>query len=76
MKKNLTLELLESGLNLDSFFNISINHSTVRMIGDFNTELLEQITALGFKRAYILYDDTRVDMIEYKKANLQIVLSV
>jgi len=76
MKKNLTLELLESGLNLDSFFNISINHSTVRMIGDFNTELLEQITALGFKRAYILYDDTRFDMIEYKKANLQIVLSV
>jgi|GWRWMinimDraft_6_1066014.scaffolds.fasta_scaffold11953_4 hypothetical protein len=76
MKKDLTLELLESGLNLDSFFNISINHSTVRMIGDFNTELLEQITALGFKRAYILYDDTRVDMIEYKKANLQIVLSV
>jgi hypothetical protein len=76
MKKDLTLELLESGLNLDSFFNISINHSTVRMIGDFNTELLEQITALGFKRAYILYDDTRVDMIEYKKANLQIVLSI
>lgn len=76
MKKNLTLELLESGLNLDSFFNISINHSTVRMIGDFNTELLEQITALGFKRAYILYDDTRVDMIEFKKANLQIVLSI
>lgn len=76
MKKDLTLELLESGLNLDSFFNISINHSTVRMIGDFNTELLEQITALGFKRAYILYDDTRVDMIEYKKANLEIVLSV
>jgi hypothetical protein len=76
MKKDLTLELLESGLNLDSFFNISINHSTVRMLGDFNTELLEQITALGFKRAYILYDDTRVDMIEFKKANLQIVLSV
>jgi len=76
MKKDLTLELLESGLNLDSFFNISINHSTVRMIGDFNTELLEQITALGFKRAYILYDDTCFDMIEYKKANLQIVLSV
>jgi hypothetical protein len=76
MKKDLTLELLESGLNLDSFFNISINHSTVRMIGDFNTELLEQITALGFKRAYILYDDTRVDMIEFKKANLQIVLSI
>jgi len=76
MKKDLTLELLESGLNLDSFFNISINHSTVRMIGDFNTELLEQITALGFKRAYILYDDTRVDMIEFKKANLEIVLSI
>jgi hypothetical protein len=76
MKKDLTLELLESGLNLDSFFNISINHSTVRMLGDFNTELLEQITALGFKRAYILYDDTRVDMIEFKKANLQIVLSI
>lgn len=76
MKKDLTLELLESGLNLDSFFNISINHSTVRMIGDFNTELLEQITALGFNRAYILYDDTRVDMIEYKKNNLQIVLSI
>jgi len=76
MKKQLAIELLESGLNLDSFFNISINHSTVRMIGDFNTELLEQITALGFKRAYILYDDTRVDMIEFKKANLQIVLSI
>jgi len=76
MNKQLAIELLESGLNLDSFFNISIKYSTVRMIGDFNTELLEQITALGFKRAYILYDDNRVDMIEFKKANLQIVLSL
>lgn len=76
MKKELTIELLKSGLNLDSFFNISINHSSVRLIGDFNTEVLEQILSLGFKRDYILYDDTRVDMIEYKKDNIQIVLSI
>lgn len=76
MKKELTIELLKSGLNLDSFFNISINHSSVRLIGDFNTEVLEQILLLGFKRDYILYDDTRVDMIEYKKENIQIVLSI
>ena len=76
MKKLLAIELLESGLNLDSFFNISINHSTVRLIGDFNTEVLEQLLSLGFNRAYILYDDTRVDMIEYKKANIEIVLSI
>lgn len=76
MKNLLAIELLESGLTLDAFFNISINHSTVRLIGDFTTELLESITDLGFKRDYILYDDTRVDMTEYKKGNLEIVLSI
>ena len=75
MKNQLFLELQNANLDLDRFFNISINHSNVRAMADYDTELEQDLLNDNFERFYYLYDDTRTDMIEYKKGNLQIVLS-
>ena len=75
MKNQLFLELQNANLDLDRFFNISINHSNVRCMADYDTELEEDLLNDNFERFYYLYDDTRTDMIEYKKGNIQIVLS-
>ena len=75
MKNQLFLELQNANLDLDRFFNISINHSNVRCMADYDTELEQDLLNDNFERFYYLYDDTRTDMIEYKKGNIQIVLS-
>ena len=75
MKNQLFLELQNANLDLDRFFNISINHSNVRCMADYDTELEQDLLNDNFVRFYGLYDDTRLDMIEYKKGNIQIVLS-
>ena len=75
MKNQLFLELQKANLDLDRFFNISINHSNVRCMADYDTELEQDLLNDNFERFYYLYDDTRTDMIEYKKGNIQIVLS-
>ena len=75
MKNQLFLELQNANLDLDRFFNISINHSNVRCLADYDTELEQYLINDNFERFYYLYDDTRLDMIEYKKGNIQIVLS-
>jgi len=75
MKNKLFLELQKANLDLDKFFNISINHSNVRAMADYDTELEQYLLNDNFVRFYYLYDNTRLDMIEYKKGNLQIVLS-
>jgi len=75
MKNELFLELQDANLDLDRFFNISINHSNVRAMADYDTQLEQDLLNNNFERFYYLYDDTRTDMIEYKKGNLQIVLS-
>ena len=75
MKNELFLELQKANLDLDRFFNISINHSNVRAMADYDTQLEQDLLNDNFVRFYYLYDNTRLDMIEYKKGNLQIVLS-
>jgi hypothetical protein len=75
MKNELFLELQKANLDLDRFFNISINHSNVRAMADYDTQLEQDLLKDNFVRFYCLYDNTRLDMIEYKKGNLQIVLS-
>jgi len=75
MKNKLFLELQKANLDLDRFFNISINHSNVRAMADYDTQLEQDLLNDNFVRFYYLYDNTRLDMIEYKKGNLQIVLS-
>ena len=75
MKNQLFTELQKANLDLDRFFNISINHSNVRCMADYDTELEQDLLNDNFERFYYLYDDTRLDMIEYKKGNIQIVLS-
>ena len=75
MKNELFFELQKANLDLDRFFNISINHTNVRCMADYDTELEQDLLNDNFERFYYLYDDTRTDMIEYQKGNLQIVLS-
>jgi hypothetical protein len=75
MKNELFLELQKANLDLDRFFNISINHSYVRLMADYDTQLEQDLLNDNFERFYYLYDNTRLDMIEYKNGNLQIVLS-
>jgi len=75
MKNKLFLELQKANLDLDRFFNISINHSNVRAMADYDTQLEQDLLNDNFVRFYGLYDKKRLDMIEYKKGNLQIVLS-
>jgi hypothetical protein len=75
MKNELFLELQKANLDLDRFFNISINRSYVRLMADYDTQLEQDLLNDNFVRFYYLYDNTRLDMIEYKKGNLQIVLS-
>jgi len=75
MKNELFLELQKANLDLDRFFNISINHSNVRAMADYDTQLEQDLLNDNFVRFYGLYDKKRLDMIEYKKGNLQIVLS-
>lgn len=75
MKNELFLELQNANLDLDRFFNILINHSNVRCMADYDTEIEQDLLNDNFERFYYLYDDTRTDMIEYKKGNIQIVLS-
>jgi len=75
MKNELFLELQKANLDLDRFFNISINHSNVRAMADYDTQLEQDLLNDNFVRFYYLYDNTRLDMLEYKKGNLQIVLS-
>jgi hypothetical protein len=75
MKNELFLELQNANLDLDRFFVISINHSNVRAMADYDTQLEQDLLNDNFVRFYYLYDNTRLDMIEYKKGNLQIVLS-
>ena len=47
----------------------------MRAMADYDTELEQDLLNDNFVRFYGLYDDTRLDMIEYKKGNIQIVLS-
>ena len=75
MKNQLFLELQNANLDLDRFFNISINRSNVRCLADYDTEIEQDLLNDNFVRFYGLYDDTRLDMLEYKKGNIQIVLS-
>ena len=75
MKNELFLELQKANLDLDRFFNISINRSYVRLMADYDTQLEQDLLNDNFVRFYYLYDNTRLDMIEYKKGNLQIVLT-
>jgi hypothetical protein len=75
MKNELFLELQKANLDLDRFFNISINHSNVRAMADYDTQLEQDLLNDNFVRFYGLYDKKRLDMLEYKKGNLQIVLS-
>ena len=75
MKNELFLELQKANFDLDKFFNISINHSYVRLMADYDIEFEQDLLNDNFQRFYYLYDNTRLDMIEYKKGNLQFVLS-
>ena len=75
MKNELFLELQNSKLDLDRFFNISINHSNVRAMADYDTEIEQDLINDNFERFYNLYDKKRTDMLEYKKGNIQIVLT-
>jgi len=73
MKKQLLAELLETGLDLDLFFNISVSHEHVRMLADFDEQLLNTITEIGFLRYNYLYMEDP-DNLEYKFGNLIIIL--
>ena len=75
MKNELFLELQNSKLDLDRFFTISINHSNVRAMADYDTEIEQDLINDNFERFYNLYDKKRTDMLEYKKGNIQIVLT-
>jgi len=44
-------------------------------MADYDTQLEQDLLNDNFVRFYGLYDKKRLDMIEYKKGNLQIVLS-
>ena len=75
MKNQLFTELQKANLDLDRFFNISINHSNVRAMADYDTEIEQDLLNDNFERFYNLYDKKRTDMLEYKKGNIQIVLT-
>lgn len=75
MKNLLFTELQNSKLDLDLFFAVSINHSSVRLIADYTNNFEQDLLKQDYVRIYNLYDKKRSDMLEYKKGNIEIVLS-
>lgn len=67
MTTYLLQELQNANLNLEYFFNISINQSgSIRMLSHFGEETEQHLIDLGFKQIDYLYADND-KMIEYQK---------
>jgi hypothetical protein len=75
MRNELLTELKKSKLDLDRFFSVAINRQNVRLMAEFNATIEQDLTTMGFVYYNDLYDETRTDMLEYKKGNIQIVLT-
>ena len=52
MKNELFLELQKANFDLDKFFNISINHSYVRLMADYDIEFEQDLLNDNFERFY------------------------
>jgi hypothetical protein len=75
MRNELLTELKKSKLDLDRFFSVAINRQNVRLMAEFDTTIEQDLKTIGFVYYNDLYDETRTDMLEYKKGNIQIVLT-
>jgi len=73
--KKLLAYFISEDLNLDYFWDLSVNETRVRLLGYHSVEVEAYLTSKGFEKVNYLYKDED-DMVEYQLENIYATLVV
>jgi hypothetical protein len=73
--KKLLAYFISEDLNLDYFWDLSVNETRIRLLGYHSAEVEAYLLSKGFAKVNYLYKDED-DMVEYQLENLYATLVV